>query len=350
MNEGTSITITTGTILKTVLILAACWLLYTLRDVVIVMLTAIVIASAIEPAARRLMNYHFPRTLAVITVYGLFLSMLFGVLYLFVPILLTETASFVSALPTYLEHVSYVPVEYAPILDVTNTTPNTVVNQMVANLETMVATYSGDILSALSALFGGVLSFILIIVFSFYFSIQERGIEDFLRIATPIKYEQYVIDLWRRAQKKIGLWMQGQLLLGVIIGVLVYLGLTILGVKYALVLAVVAGLFELIPVFGPTISSIPAILVGFGTGGITLGLSVIALYVIIQQFENHLIYPLVVTKVVGVPPLLVIIGLIVGAQVAGILGMLLSAPVAAVLQELITDADKERRRGTVQGT
>ena len=136
--------------------------------------------------------------------------------------------------------------------------------------------------------------------------------------------------------------MQGQLILGVIIGVLVYLGLTILGVKYALLLAVLAALFELIPLFGPILSAIPAVLIALTSGGLTLALFVVGLYLIIQQFENHLIYPLVVTKVVGVPPLLVILALIIGAQLAGFLGVILAVPAATVVQELVKDIQKNR--------
>ena len=106
--------------------------------------------------------------------------------------------------------------------------------------------------------------------------------------------------------------MQGQLILALIMGVLVYLGLTVLGVKHALLLAVIAAVFEIIPVFGPTLAAVPAILIGFVDGGFPIGIAVILLYIIFQQFENHLIYPLVVTRVVGVPPLLVILGLIIG--------------------------------------
>ena len=101
--------------------------------------------------------------------------------------------------------------------------------------------------------------------------------------------------------------MQGQVILALIIGVLVYLGLTILGVRYALLLAVLAGVFEIIPIFGPILAAIPAVLIGFIDGGASMALFVIGLYTIIQQFENQLIYPLVVRKVVGVPPLLVIL-------------------------------------------
>ena len=140
---------------------------------------------------------------------------------------------------------------------------------------------------------------------------------------------------------KIGKWMQGQLLLGVLIGVLVYLGLTILGVPYALLLAVLAALFELIPLFGPILASIPAIALGF-LQSFSLGFMVVGLYVIIQQFENHLIYPLVVRKVVGVSPILVIISLIVGAKLAGFLGLILAVPIAAAIVEFTDDIQKDK--------
>lgn len=138
--------------------------------------------------------------------------------------------------------------------------------------------------------------------------------------------------------------MQGQLLLALIIGVLVYLGLTILGVKYALLLAILAAFAELVPVVGPVLAAIPAIAIAFTDGGTSLGFMVVAFYIIIQQFENHLMYPLVVNKVVGVPPLLVILGLIIGAKLFGFLGILLSVPVAAALMEFVKDVEKNKNK------
>jgi predicted PurR-regulated permease PerM len=181
-------------------------------------------------------------------------------------------------------------------------------------------------------------------VFSFYFAVQETGIDDFLRLVTPVEHEQYVVSLWRRSQDKIGKWMQGQLLLGLIVGVLLYLGLVILGVPYALLLAVLAAIFELIPVFGQILAALPAIAVAFGDGGVTAALLVLGLYLIVQQFESNLIYPLVVKKIVGVPPLLVILALLIGAKLAGFLGILLSVPIAAALQEFINDIQKKKDR------
>ena len=117
-----------------------------------------------------------------------------------------------------------------------------------------------------------------------------------------------------------------------------------MGVKYALSLALLAVIAEIIPIFGPIIAAVPAVILGF-LDSITLGLMVLGLYVIIQQFENHLIYPLVVRKVVGVPPLVVIISLLIGGQLAGFLGILLAVPVAAVVLECAEDMQKKKRIG-----
>ena len=138
--------------------------------------------------------------------------------------------------------------------------------------------------------------------------------------------------------------MQGQLLLGVIIGVLVYLGLMVLGIQHALLLAVIEACFELIPVFGPIMSSIPGVIVGLSTGGLPEGLLVLGLYIIIYQFESNLLYPLVVKKIVGVSPILVILALVIGAKLAGFLGAVLAVPIAAALMELVGDVEKDHHK------
>lgn len=342
MDRPLSVTITPGTIVTTLLILAGGWLLYELFDLVLVLLTAIVIASGIEPAARWFIRYKVPRVLSILIVYLLFVGSVIGMLYVVLPIFLVQAAAFVAALPTYFDFLNHLPGQYSPILTSVGLDPMTSVSDLVTKMQHIINDFTGDSFATVSTVFGGVFSSLLILVFSFYFAVEERGIEDLLRIITPRRHEAYAIGLWRRSQKKIALWLQGQLLLGVIVGVLVFLMLSILNIPHALVLAVLAGFFELIPVFGPTLSAIPAVMVGFVSGGPVTGLIVVALYVIIQQFENHLIYPLVVTKVVGVPPLLVILGLIIGGKVAGFLGILLSAPLAAVIQEVVQDFDQRK--------
>jgi predicted PurR-regulated permease PerM len=160
----------------------------------------------------------------------------------------------------------------------------------------------------------------------------------------PVKYEEYSVDLWKRAQKKIGLWMQGQILLSVIVGILVYLGLLIIGVPYALLLAVFTAMVEIIPIFGSLLSGVVAVVVGYSDGGVAIAAVVAGLYIVVNQFESNLIYPLIVKKIIGIPPLLVIVALIADYTLAGFLGVVLSVPIAAVVLEFITDFDKRKRR------
>jgi len=343
--SGITINITTGTIIKTVLVLVLFYALYFLRDLVLVIITSIVLASALEPATKWFLKYKFPRVLAVLAVYIITIGSFIGLFYAFIPPLLDETAQFVSVAPKYIESFKFWnPLNAGNTEAVGKISEAFSLQEIISNVRDTVAGVSGGFFQAVSSIFGGALSFILIIVLSFYFAVQETGVDDFLKIITPLKHQKYVIGLWKRSQLKIGLWMQGQILLAVIIAVLVFLGLTILDVPYALMLALLAGVFELIPIFGPILAAVPAVLLGFlmDGGGVTTGVMVALFYVIIQQFENHLIYPLVVRKVVGVPPILVILALIIGIKIAGFLGIILAVPAAAALMELANDIQKEK--------
>src|SRR3989344_4663114 len=340
-----NITITAGTAIKVILLLILFYLLYFLRDLVLVIITSVVIASALEPAAKFFLRYRFPRVLAVLVVYLLAIGSLIGIFYAFAPPLIDDIAQFVAVAPQYVESfMVWDPLKTEGVVAVGKLSEPFSFGEVINGIREMTSGVSGGFFQTASLIFGGALSFILIIVLSFYFAVQETGVDDFLKIITPGKHQKYIIDLWKRSQVKIGLWMQGQLLLAVIIGVLVFLGLTVLGIPYALLLAIIAAIFELIPIFGPILAAIPAVLIAVGMtdGGVTTGGMVAFLYIIIQQFENHLIYPLVVRKVVGVPPILVIIALIVGVKIAGFLGIILAVPVAAALMELANDIQKEK--------
>ena len=347
-DKNITIQITTGTIIRVILFILLVGVLYYLRDLVLILLTAIVIASAIEPATKWFGRYKVPRIPAVLIVYIIVVLLLFGLFYLFIPALLDEASNLFATLPEYVNSININnPLTNAPLISpdavpsgVTGTSFS--LGQLITELRSAVTNVSGGFLRTLNTIFGGVLSLILIVVFSFYFAVREEGIDDFLRIITPIGNEEKIISLWKRSQEKIGRWAQGQLVLALIIAVLTYLGLTIFGVPYALLLAILAAVFELIPIFGPILAAIPAVIIAFVEGGLSLGLMVIGLYLIIQQFENHLIYPLVVKKVIGVPPLLVIIALLIGGQLAGFLGIILSVPIAAALQEFVNDIQRER--------
>ncbi len=338
-----SVTITTGTIFMVLLVGVMAALLFYLRDLALMVLTAVVIASAMEPAIHALARRGVPRILAVMTTYVGVAGVFFGVIFFFAPPVLSDAATFLANLPDTLTSLNISDATHG-LLPWGNVADILSSAEVLKSISTALAGSPGSAFTTLSAIFGGVTSFLLIFVFSFYFSVQETGVDDFLRVVTPIHDQAYVLHLWKRSQEKIGKWMQGQLILGVIVGVLLYLGLTILGVPHALLLAVIAGLFELIPVFGQILAAIPAIIIAFGAGGVTEGLLTLGLYVLVQQFEAHLIYPVVVKKVVGVPPLMVILSLLVGFKLFGFLGVLLSVPLAGAIKEFVSDVDREKTR------
>lgn len=344
MERGTTnITISVGTIIKTLLVLVLAYLLWYLRDIVLDVLTAVVIASAMEPAIRFFVRHGLRRLLAVVLMYVIVATAFVVVLVFFIPPVLNDAATFLEQLPQTLSQLNITDVTHGllPWGSVSQTFSSA---DLLQNISNTITTTTGGIFSTVSAFFGGVVSFVLIVVFSFYFSVQETGVDDFLRVITPVSQQAYVLNLWKRSQVKIGKWMQGQLVLALIVGALLYPGLVILQVPHALLLAVLAAVFELIPVFGQLMAAVPAVAVAAASGGLTEALLVAGLYIVVQQFEAHLIYPNVVKKIVGVPPLLVILALLVGFELVGFLGVLLSVPIAGALQEFLSDIDREKTK------
>lgn len=350
MDKQVAITITPGTIISTIIIGAAAYALWTLRDLALLVLTAVVIASAIEPGVGFFIKYRIPRVVAVLVMYIVVIGSVFGLTYFFLPPVLDDAQSFLSVAPEYLDTLNI----STPFTNLTETAASTRGAESQSLFDTLLtfqsafSDTSGGVVRIVSTFFGGIFALILVIVLSFYFAIQETGIDDFLRMVIPMKHEEYAVNLWLRAKKKIGQWMQGQLLLSLLVGVIVYLGLLILGVPYALFLAVIAAILDLIPMFGSFLAGIVGVVVAFSAGGVPLALIVAGLYFIVNQFEAHLIYPLVVNKVVGIPPLLVILALIIGGSLAGFLGVLLSIPLAAALREFLSDIERGKRARAVK--
>ena len=138
----------------------------------------------------------------------------------------------------------------------------------------------------------------------------------------------------------MGEWLRGQLILGLIVGIAVYLGLLFLGVNYALLLALMAGVLEVVPYVGPIISVIPALIIGFAQSPV-IGFGVVILYLIVQQLENHLLVPKVMQKVTGLNPIISILALLVGIKAGGIVGAIFSIPLAmmgvVILEDLFRD-------------
>lgn len=345
LRENT-VNISIGTITKTIVVILLFATLFVLKDLVLVLLMSIVIASAVEPGTQWFSRRSIPRIFAVIFIYLCVAIMLTGIVFfLFIP-LLSESSSFLQNSDTYFnagfisDYIAHN--DFFGSDSLAGITHSLNLEKIIIQINGIIGKVSSNALGTVAIVFGGLLSFFLTIILSFYLAVEEDGVGKFLKAITPIKHEQYVVSLWKRSQRKIGLWMQGQLLLAVIIGMLVYLGLTIINVPNALLLATLAAAFEIIPLFGPILASIPAIMIAFVTGGFPLALIVISLYIIVHQFENQLIYPLVVKKVVGVSPIVSIVALAAGFQLAGFVGLILAVPVAAAIIEFFDDLEKDK--------
>ena len=341
----TNIVINTGTILRFFLAVILLAVLYYLSDIVVVIVAAIVIASTIEPLIRRLKRRKIHRVATVLVAYVILAVLLAGILIFFMPLIVKDATNFIASLP---ETISLQEL-WSPISNTglsSGQSSSALGSHMLSlvdfvnYLQSLVMGTSGNMFQVAGTIFGGLFSFILIIVLSFYLAVQEEGVDDFLRIVAPVKHHDYIIDLWKRSQRKIALWLQGQVILGIVVGVLVYIMLVSVGIPHALILALLAAMLEIIPVFGPIISSVPAILVAFTDRGAGIGILVVCLYLVIYQLESQVFYPLVVKKIVGVSPIVVILALVIGAKLGGVLGALIAVPLSAVLMEYIHDIEK----------
>ena len=348
----TSISITTGTMVRAILVLLCVLLLWFLRDLAFVVLTSIVIASFVESSTPYFRKVRINRIFGIVILYIVSLLILAGIFYLFAPLLITEIYNFSSFISTYIPGVSFLSYfqneAFSGAKDLVNSLGN---NLSLATLlsvsKAFISNLSGGFFQTLSVAFGSIFNFILIILISFYLSIQEKGIENFLRLIFPIQYEDYVVDLWERSRRKIALWMKGQVVLGFVVAVLIYLILSLLGIEYALLLAIIAGVMEMIP-YGIWVALIPAFAFSYLSNGISSALMVVGAYTIIHQFEVFLFAPLIINKIVGLSPIVIILSALIGFELGGFWGLVLAIPVAVIVMEFLSDIEKNKTSARTQ--
>ena len=348
MKEYVTISVSTGTIIRIFVAVLVFMGFFYVSDFIIALLVSVVLASTVEMPVRALGRWGVPRTVSVIGIFLILIFAIVAIVLVFIPPLADDLALFIKTLPKILESVRIFGKDMGfkdLSLAIADLSRNISKGEILSVLKTSLFGTSG-FFATTSVVIGGIINLALTFVLAIYLALEEHGVQKFLRLIVPLNKEDYITDLWERAQKKIGLWMQGQLLLSFLVSLLVYIPMLILGVPYATLLAILAFVGELIPMVGLTLATIPALFLAWTHGGTTL-LGVVALiYFIIGQLESHVLVPKVMNKLVGVPSVVVIIAFIIGAKLAGIWGMLLAVPVASILMEL---ADDVRKRKTYVG-
>lgn len=338
--KPTFVSISTGTIIRAICILLGLWFIYLVRDVVAILFVALILASAFDRWVDWLQRKYIPRAVGILFIYIIILSAFSLVISSLVPPLIAEIRGVAIDFPVYWDQLT------ASVLKVRSLSDQPAFlsgfQRLIESLEESLAATGQGVFSSLFSVFGGLISFIVVLVMTFYMTVSESWIKSSFRALLPDKYQPYVTHLLTRMQEKVGAWLQGQMILSLIIASIVYLGLSIIGVKYALILAVLAGLFEFIPYVGPIMSAIPAIFFGF-TQSPFVALLVLIMYVVMQQMENHIIVPAVMRRAVGVHPILSITAMLMGAKLFGFVGILLAIPVVTAISVWVEDVVEERK-------
>ncbi len=313
--------------------------LYFIRDIITLFFVSIIVTASVAPAIERLEVMRIPRALGVLFVYAVIIGILVTVVSLVVPAVSGQVREFSLNAPTYLEKwslfangiESYFRLHDVSIGSDADTPPSLEAGGAVSG-----------IFSTTVGFFRAVFSVVVVFFLSLYMSFERRGIDKVLRTLTPAEYEDRVLSFSRKIQDKIGQWMFGQLLLMAVVFSFYFIGLTMLGIPYAFLLALLGGLLEIVPYAGPTMAAIPAALLGFLISP-WLGVGVVFLYIAIQQIQNHIVIPQIMRRTVGLNPVAVILSLLIGAKLAGVAGILVAVPSAAALSVFVEEFLGDRK-------
>ena len=307
---------------------------YYALDIWIAVLLAIVISSALDTSVTWLERKRIPRVVGTLAIYILLLLALALVLYTLVPLALSELSVLLKSLGKF----------DGTALGLENATRLVnVVNESLNRLTGILLSGNISFLNILSQFIGGVSLAVAVFVLSFYLTVDRDGVEKFLLEVMPAGYEERVLNIYYRTRAKIGQWLYGQVFLSLTVGTAVFAGLWMIGVKYSLVLGILAGLLEIVPYVGPILSGLIAFAIA-ASDSLSSGLYVFILFVIIQQAEGTLLVPVLMRLTTSVHPAAVLISLLVGAKLFGFVGIILAVPLTVTLQELVDSWANEKTK------
>lgn len=292
--------------------LLALWIIYLIRDVIMLFFVAVILMSALSPMVDFLTNLKVPKTLSIALTYVLLIVILIALITLIVTPLAEQIPNMALTLPHLVEKIL----------------PAGVIDKAVLQQE--LTNFSKNALGFTLTIFSNLLAVISVAVLTFYLLLEKEQAEKLLS-QLFVGHEERAGKLIARIEYKLGAWLRGQLFLTVVIGTSVYLVLFTLNIPYALPLSILAGLMEVVPVIGPIISAIPAVLMAALISPV-MALTVAGAFFAIQQLENHIIVPQIMKKAVGLNPLVVILAIAVGGRILGIGGALLAVPITVVIQ------------------
>jgi predicted PurR-regulated permease PerM len=314
------------------------WLLYRLRDVLFLFFVAIVVGTAIRPAVDWLHRRGIPRATGIIIIYILIAALVIGFLAMILPLLADQATEISRTIPEYysglrsalinsgnrlLQNIGWrLPTQ---ITVLTNTGPDT--EEMVDQV--------GQTLLYTDLVLRGILGTLVVFLLAYYWTQEGNFIlRALLRIAPPQR-KKSIREFLQLAEMKLGGYVRGQGLLCVAVGVTAFIAYALIGLPYTLVLAVFAGVMEMVPIFGPALGAVPALLVALSIDP-SKAIWVVVATSVIQLLENAVLVPRIMKHSMGVNPIIVLLSLIAFGSVFGFIGALLALPLAAIIQLLVS--------------
>jgi predicted PurR-regulated permease PerM len=317
------------------LIILLFYFFYEIRGIILILFISFLLAAALDPLVDRMQKLKIPRSLSVIFIY-LILLFFAGI---FITKLVTliagqvvEIAGSVGQFVTNLTKGGNFPFakELQPYLDQFYRTLD--LQTAASQFQNALQIVANQLLSISMSL----LNLLIVLILTFFMTVEEKAIEDFYSSLIPSRYTKYISTRLDAIKDQIGYWLRGQLLLSLISAVLTYIGLMILGVNYALTLSVIAGISMVIPVIGRVFAWAIAFPIVFNQSPwLSLWMSVF--YLALQQVENNALVPYIMNKAVGLSPIIIIIAMMIGGQYLGILGFVLAIPVATTVAIFVKD-------------
>ena len=305
------------------------------REIVLGLFLAIIIASGLEGIVDFLERFRIPRSIGVILIFFVFLGLVILFLYTILPLAFAEFNTLFSGTTSGALGDFFVALKSSKS-----------VSSALGSLSATIFSGNTTPLDFFSNALGGFGLAAAVIISSFYLSLSHDGVERFIKVVMPADYEDVTLRVYERSKKKLGSWFRMQLLLSLVMGLMVWGGLTALGVNYAFFIGLLAAIFELVPFLGPILAGALAVVSALAISS-TLAVYVLVFFVLLQQFESNILVPLLSRRSVGIHPVIAIIALLIGAEVGGILGIVIAVPAAAVFQEMIEEWSSKKRSPVV---
>jgi len=294
------------------------WLLVQIKEIALLIFVSLMLSLALSPFVEFLEKRKIPRGLAVLIIYIIIVSIVALIGAVALPPIISQTTRFIKSFPQIISSLGSTPI----LNKVTTDLNNFLAEQLMGA--------SGNVIRVTVGAFSGILAVFSLMVFTAYLLLDLDNLREAFLFFLPAKPRKEIAEVLKEIEYKLGGWLRGQFILMCIVGGATYVGLLLLGIKYAAPLALIAGLLEVAPMLGPIISAVPGIIVGFSISPVT-GLGVLALYLAIQQLENNIIVPKVMQKTVGFSPLITLLALLIGGKLFGVVGALLSVPLTLII-------------------